>query len=118
MARKDHTAYVPYAELARRFRECGKWTCVVCGGRVELRGFGHRPRPQRPLFECERCGRRSDGCQTFEGHHLLYGGCALEDEVPTRCGHWLCDWARPAGRCPVCGVSRGAEPEYATARGR
>ena len=118
MACREHIAHVPYGELARRFRERGVWTCVVCGGKVEYRAFGHEPRPRRPLFECEGCGRRSDGCQTFEGHHLLYEGCALADRVPTRCGHWLCEWARPGGGCPVCGARREVRERYTSARGR
>jgi hypothetical protein len=103
MAVNDYTAHVPYAELAARFGEQGGWTCVACRGRVEYKGFGHEPRPRVPLFECQRCGRRSDGCQTFEGHHVLYGYCALEDRVNSRCGHWLCSWERARGECPVCG---------------
>jgi hypothetical protein len=113
----EHTVHVPYAELARRFREWGEWTCVRCGGRVEYREFGHEPRPGVPLFECVACGRRSDGCQTFEGHHVLYGECALEDRVPTRCGHWLCEWARPGGECPVCGARREPDRGQRATRG-
>ncbi|MFB3880748.1 MAG: hypothetical protein ACE149_05765 [Armatimonadota bacterium] len=104
----EHTAYVPYAKLVQDFLRCGGWTCVTCGGRVEFRGFGHEPKPRVPLFSCAECGRRSDGCQTFEAHHLLYGGCALDDDIPMRCGHWLCAWARPRGACPVCGAVRTA----------
>jgi putative intracellular protease/amidase len=116
MARREHIAYVPYAELARAFRESGGWTCAVCGGAVVFMGFGHEPQPRVPLFECTRCGRRSDGCQTFEGHHLLYGGCPLADEASSRCGYWLGQWARPRGGCPVCGRAR-TPPETAAARG-
>ena len=115
MALREHVAYVPYANLVEHFHDAGGWTCVACGGRVEFRGFGHEPRPRVPLFECAGCGRRSDGCQTFEAHHLLYDGCALEDEAPARCGHWLCEWALAAGTCPVCGARKGAR-EYTTAR--
>ena len=117
-AMAEHTAYVPYTELARRFEASGEWTCVACGGRVRYRAFGHEPQPRRPLFECLSCGRRSDGCQTFEGHHLLYGACALEDRAPVRCGHWFCQWARTGGTCPVCGASREVRHKYAAARGR
>jgi hypothetical protein len=102
MATKEHIAYLPYAELARVYRESEGWTCVTCGGPVEFMEFGHEPQPRMPLFECTICGRRSDGCQTFEGHHLLYGGCPLEENVSSRCGYWLGDWARPRGTCPVC----------------
>lgn len=114
---KDHTAYVPYAVLARAFEESDGWTCVCCGGPVEFLGFGHQPQPRRPLFACRQCGRRSDGCQTFEGHHLLYGVCALEDGNTSRCGYWQGEWARARGVCPVCGAVRLVGPAMATARG-
>lgn len=106
----EHTAYVPYAQLVRHFRESGRWTCVTCGGPVNYLGFGHKPKPGVPLFGCAECGRQSDGCQTFEAHHLLYGRCALEDNCAVRCGHWLCDWSRPRGICPVCGATTRAHP--------
>jgi hypothetical protein len=102
----EYVAHVPYAELVQRFRQAQTWTCIVCGSPVRYRGFGHAPRPRVPLFECTGCGRRSDGCQTFEGHRLLYGACALDDDCPVRCGHWLCSWERPRGTCPVCGRTR------------
>ncbi len=102
MAIRDHVAYVPYADLISHWQERGGWTCVWCGGRVTCREFGHAPHPNVPLFECETCGRRSDGCQTFEGHHLLYAYCPLEDAGKMRCGHWLCEWEKARGRCPVC----------------
>jgi len=114
-AMAEHVAYVPYAQLVQDFSKCGRWTCVACGGPVEFLGFGHDPKPRVPLFACLECGRRSDGCQTFEAHHLLYGGCALDDGVPMRCGHWLCSWARPRGACPVCGASRTARQSEAAA---
>ncbi len=98
-----HEVYVPYAVLVRHFQEAGSWTCVSCGGRVRCRYYGHPPKPHVPLFECVECGRRSDGCQTFEGHHLLYGYCPLDDHCAMRCGHWHCDWKWPRGKCPVCG---------------
>jgi len=110
----EHIAYVPYAELVDHFQRYGQWKCVTCGGQVTFLGFGHQPKPSVPLFQCKACGRRSDGCQAFEAHHLLYGGCALEDALPMRCGHWLCEWARPRGTCPVCG--RRAGPALGVAR--
>ena len=118
MAIREQIAHVPYAELKRAFAMSGPWTCVACGGSVGFRAFGHEPHPHRPLFECARCGRRSDGCQTFEGHHALYGACALSGDVPSRCGHWLCGWQKAQGLCPVCGAVRVAAPEEATARRR
>jgi hypothetical protein len=111
MAAREHIAYVPYRDLVAHYHRTGDWTCVRCGGRVSFQGFGHNPKPGVPLFQCLDCGRRSDGCQTFEAHHLLYSACALDDRVPTRCGHWLCDWARPTGTCPICGSSRTTEPK-------
>jgi putative intracellular protease/amidase len=121
MARKEHVAYVPYAELIRAFQGNGGWTCAVCGGRVVFLAFGHEPRPRVPLFACTACGRQSDGCQTFEGHHLLYGYCPLAENVSSRCGYWLGEWARPRGACPVCGRGLGAllgGPEIREARGQ
>jgi len=105
----EHAAYVPYDELVRHFREDAGWTCVACGGRVQCRLFGHEPHPGVPLFECQACGRRSDGCQTFEGHHLLYDYCPLHDAGNTRCGHWACEWAKARGTCPVCGAVGAAD---------
>jgi hypothetical protein len=104
----EHVAHVPYHVLLRHCQEAGGWTCVACGGAVRCRFFGHDPQPRVPLFECESCGRRSDGCQTFEGHHLLYRYCPLEDNCATRCGYWHCDWHRPQGVCPVCGGHKTA----------
>ncbi|GAF68048.1 unnamed protein product [marine sediment metagenome] len=120
MATRDHIAHVPYAELERRFREWEAWTCVVCGGRVDFLAFGNEPQPRRPLFECAKCGRRSDGCQTFEGHHLLYQACPLEDGVPSRCGHWRSEWAQSRGCCPLCGAGRevGVGGDKVTAQSR
>jgi hypothetical protein len=115
MAVKEHIAYVPYAELARLFARSRPWTCVACGGGVAFRAFGHEPQPRRPLFECVACGRRSDGCQTFEGHHALYGICALSDPAASRCGHWLCSWQKAQGVCPVCGAARENMAESAAA---
>jgi len=103
---REHIVHVPYAELLQHFREEGRWTCIVCGGRVRCRFFGHQPQPRVPLFECERCGRRSDGCQTFEGHHLLYRYCPLEEAHTMRCGHWRPEWQRAKGTCPVCAAQK------------
>jgi hypothetical protein len=105
MATREHTAHVPYAELARAFHQAGRWTCAACGGRVQFLGFGNQPQPRVPLFRCAACGRRSDGCQTFEGHHLIYGGCLFDENVSSRCGYWHGDWVRPRGVCPICHAS-------------
>ncbi len=105
---REHVAYLPYADLVRRFEEAGRWTCVLCGGVVLCRYFGHPPQPQVPLFECQQCGRRSDGCQTFEGHHLLYHYCPHQDGCNMRCGHWPSEWGRAQGACPVCGQTKAA----------
>jgi len=110
MAVREHVAYVPYAKVVEHFRTRDGWTCTACGGPVAFMGFGHQPQPQRPLFECASCGRRSEGCQTFEGHHLLYGSCALDNAAPMRCGHWRCTWAPPRGKCPICGATRDSQP--------
>jgi len=117
MARKEHIAYVPYRRLVAAFHENGGWSCAACGGRIRFLGFGHDPQPRVPLFQCSLCGRRSDGCQTFEGHHLLYGYCPLRDDAHSRCGYWLGDWAKARGPCPVCDEVVPAQPQMLAARG-
>ena len=92
---------VPSSRLVEAFHEAGEWTCTACGGGVRLVGDEVR------VFECADCGRESDGCQTFEGHHLLYGACPLDEEGVGRCGNWRGDWLRARGACPVCGRVRG-----------
>jgi len=92
-------------------------TCIHCGGKVQFLGYRFSQGTlMSPEFRCPRCGRRSDGCQTFEGFHAIYGKCAVtvaEEGVQFDCGVWTNGWwTLPHGLCPVCGkeYKRGPEP--------
>ncbi|HPP12648.1 MAG TPA: CvpA family protein, partial [bacterium] len=53
-------------------------TCLKCGGKVHFAGYFVRQGASlSPKFVCENCGRTSDGCQTYEGFHLIYGTCPV-----------------------------------------
>ena len=83
-------------------------TCIECGGPVLFDGYFRRVGVSvSPRFTCTRCGRTSDGCQTFEGFHLMYGRCPIdvaESLGPIDCGVWPNDRpVYPRGVCPVCG---------------
>lgn len=101
------------AEQPRRLIDFSKLdgsTCIVCEGEVGFLGyFRNDTQALSPKFECSSCGRTSDGCQTFEGHHLLYDQCpAVLGRQGYRfdCGIWTNGYFhRPTGRCPVCGES-------------
>ncbi len=85
-------------------------TCIECGARVHFDGYFNRIGASiSPRFTCPDCGRRSDGCQTFEGFHRMYGLCPGEVAQalgPIDCGVWPNDRALyPRGVCPVCGKS-------------
>jgi len=84
-------------------------TCVACEEKVDYLGF--KTNSQGTLstkFVCTGCGRTSDGCQTFEGHHLMYDKCPEElgrQGYRMDCGIWTNhDYIRPTGTCPVCEV--------------
>lgn len=85
-------------------------TCFACGGQVEFKGFKkHIVNGQEvysPYFVCPVCGRHSDGCQTYEGYHKLYGECPERlGELGYRfdCGMWPNgNFVKPYGHCPVC----------------
>lgn len=87
-------------------------TCIECGAAVRFEGYRRRFTVSvSPLFRCLNCGRTSDGCQTFEGFHRMYGRCPalVADSLgPIDCGVW------PNGRpvfprrgCPVCNRAPG-----------
>ncbi|HIE53165.1 MAG TPA: CvpA family protein [Armatimonadetes bacterium] len=83
-------------------------TCIKCRGRVKFLGYLRKDEgPLTPKFQCTRCGRTSDGCQTFEGFHRMYGKCPTKvanDGYQLDCGMWSNgEWVIPRGRCPVCG---------------
>ncbi len=83
-------------------------TCIACRGRVRFVGYRQRfGFAVSPLFVCEECERTSDGCQTYEGFHLMYGRCPVR--VAGKSGGIDCGvWPNgievvPRGPCPVCG---------------
>lgn len=85
-------------------------TCIECGARVHFDGYFNRIGSSiSPRFTCPVCGRTSDGCQTFEGFHRMYGLCPCEVAEalgPIDCGVWPNDRpVYPRGVCPVCGRS-------------
>jgi len=83
-------------------------TCINCRSAVRFEGyqFSHGTL-MSPRFRCPNCGRTSDGCQTFEGFHMIYGACPGElakEGLQFDCGVWTNGWwTVPKGRCPVCG---------------
>lgn len=96
-------------------------TCIYCRTPVKFLGyqFSHGTL-MSPKFLCPKCHRTSDGCQTFEGFHTIYGVCPVtlaEEGVQFDCGVWTNGWyVVPHGRCPVCnkeyrgpGVEREAQ---------
>jgi hypothetical protein len=94
--------------------------CIKCGGKVRFLGYKWKDLPTPcPKFQCTVCGRTSDGCQTFEGFHKMYGDCpfTLADQgALLDCGVWTNgDPVVPQGRCPVCGRELHLrEPEFAS----
>ncbi|UCG43322.1 MAG: hypothetical protein JSU73_01515 [candidate division WOR-3 bacterium] len=84
--------------------------CIECGEPVRFQGYVRRGFTVSPRFLCTGCTRTSDGCQTFEGFHQMYGLCAIEY---TRSGRQLDCGIRPnnrpvvpVGECPACGLAR------------
>lgn len=83
-------------------------TCIKCGGKIKFLGYlTNKYKTISPKFVCEKCGRTSDGCQTYEGHHLMYGECpAVLGKQGYRfdCGIWTnSEFVKPKGTCLVCG---------------
>lgn len=84
--------------------------CFVCGNPVKFQGYlANQHGSISPKFQCAGCGRTSDGCQTYEGHHLLYEQCPVvlgNRGYRFDCGIWSNgNYHRPVGICPVCGES-------------
>jgi uncharacterized membrane protein required for colicin V production len=83
-------------------------TCIKCRGPLEFLGY-KRVRGSRlsPKFICRRCGRTSDGCQSFQGMHAIYDECPVlvaRRGIRLNCGIWPNpDFVYPLGRCPVDG---------------
>lgn len=83
-------------------------TCINCRTPVEFLGYRFsRGTMISPEYRCPKCGRTSDGCQTFEGFHIIYGKCPVDlanQGVEFDCGVWTNGWwTLPHGKCPVCG---------------
>jgi hypothetical protein len=83
-------------------------TCIECRARVHFDGYFRRVGVSvSPRFACPQCGRISDGCQTFEGFHRMYGHCPVdvsEELGPIDCGVWPNDRpVYPNGICPIDG---------------
>lgn len=90
------------------FTRLDRAMCIECRAAVEFQGYWLRfGLAVSPRFRCPNCGRTSDGCQTFEGFHQMYGRCPHEvaqGKVAIDCGVWPNDRpVQPRGRCPVCG---------------
>ena len=91
------------------FKALDNATCFVCGGEVEYSGILDNVKGSvSPKFVCTSCGRTSDGCQTYEGYHVMYEQCpvALGNQgYRFDCGIWTNNsYHRPSGPCPVCGT--------------
>ena len=85
-------------------------TCIECRSAVKFAGYHRRfGTAVSPKFVCPVCGRTSDGCQTFEGFHKMYGRCPVdvaESLGPIDCGVWPNDRpVYPKGVCPIDGKS-------------
>jgi hypothetical protein len=83
-------------------------TCIECRARVHFDGYHQRIGVSvSPKFTCLQCGRTSDGCQTFEGFHKMYGRCPVDVSAalgPIDCGVWPNDRpVYPKGVCPIDG---------------
>ena len=83
-------------------------TCIECRAAVRFEGYKRRIAVTvSPRFVCPICGRTSDGCQTFEGFHRMYGRCPVDVSEalgPIDCGVWPNDRpVYPNGVCPVDG---------------
>lgn len=83
-------------------------TCINCRTPVRFEGYKFsRGTLMSPRFRCPKCGRTTDGCQTFEGFHAIYGACPVDlaqQGMQFDCGVWTNGWwVVPHGPCPVCG---------------
>ena len=90
------------------FKDLEGSTCINCEGKVEFEGYLSTDENSiSPRFICSDCGRSSDGCQTFEGYHIMYEGCPIvlgRQGYRFDCGVWTNgNFERPRGECPVCG---------------
>ncbi|HSW36282.1 MAG TPA: CvpA family protein [Candidatus Limnocylindrales bacterium] len=96
------------AQHAAAFRQLDGATCFVCGSAVQFLGFLENVLGAiSPKFRCTNCDRTSDGCQTYEGYHLMYENCPVvlgRAGYRFDCGVWPNhSFHRPTAPCPVCG---------------
>lgn len=94
--------------LQINFSRLGGATCMDCRTPVKFLGYKFRKGTLlSPKFQCPKCGRTSDGCQTFEGFHAIYGRCPVDlarEGVRFDCGVWTNgNFIVPRGRCPIDG---------------
>ena len=91
------------------FQKLDGATCVACGGKVRFVGIVQRGYLSAPKFVCARCGRTSDGCQTYQGFHLIYDKCPVDEAKKgfrIDCKVWPNNrFVSPRGPCPVCGAT-------------
>ncbi len=91
------------------FSDFEGFTCMECGGKVKFEGyFLHIGASMVPKVVCEKCGRISCGCQTYEGFHRIYGVCPVEvaeqEKIRFDCGRWPnYKIITPRGPCPIDG---------------
>lgn len=95
--------------IRTNFVELEGATCLKCDGKVKFAGyFPKLGVAVIPEFVCTKCGRTSDGCQTYEGFHLLYRVCPVKlakQKQRFDCGNWPNrEIIIPEGPCPVCGT--------------
>lgn len=83
------------------------FTCMECGGKVKFEGYFLRIGATIvPKLKCEKCGRTSCGCQTYEGFHKIYNTCPVNTaKGKTRfdCGRWPNYKLITPKTCPVDG---------------
>ncbi|MBN1461553.1 MAG: CvpA family protein [Armatimonadetes bacterium] len=97
-----------YQFLRINFTRLDGAMCIHCRAATHFDGYRFsRGTLMSPRFTCPECGRTSDGCQTFEGFHAIYGACPAElakEGLQFDCGVWTNGWwTVPHGPCPVCG---------------
>ncbi len=92
--------------LNTNFSQFEGFTCMECGGKVLFEGYFPRVGAAFvPKVTCTDCERTSDGCQTYEGFHKLYGKCPIDlanEGMRFDCGRWPNRiLISPKGTCPV-----------------
>ena len=107
---EDEAATGPAFDERIKYSKLDGATCIECGQEIRFVGYQLlQLTAVSPKFVCSNCGRTSDGCQTFEGFHVIYGRCPFDvarDGIALDCGVWPNNRpVVPIGTCPVCGKS-------------